>query len=537
MIPLRSAFEILTAKLNTVQHAVACVTDRYSYTAIAVALGATYLLGAVSYAVFLSPLRNIPGSLIRRLTLLKYYMDVVRGIEAEKTESNYRRYGDIYLLGPNHVAICNPADCQCKRVLGTHNFKKSDIYQAFAIVGDSIFTTQSADVSSARRRLLGPAFTHGYLSRMEPTILECGIVSLKRKWDKMLSEPGADGKVVVEYSRQFSLAAFDVISTLMYGQRFNSLGDFKISHVRWIEAFTTLGLLKFAMPFVSRFPGSLLVQGLIGRVRDFTRFTDGATERRRKLLHEMKEGEDRPNDILQALIDAEDPETGARLTATEMTSESTLMLIAGTHTTSPTLAWTLHYLLLYPEVYRKAVQEVRSTFLRHHLIRYTEGRSKLPYLEACLYESMRIRSIAGLFMPRVVPKGGATFQGHYLPEGTQIGLSIAGMNHHLGTWENPQTFRPERFLEDRTAKHRMLSFSTGVRICPSRNLAWVEMIPVLANLLKDYDMELPEDSLFKPSRLDGNGNPVVMPRLQTLTVAPKCQERDCRVVISAAPDY
>jgi cytochrome P450 len=41
----------------------------------------------------------------------------------------------------------------------------------------------------------------------------------------------------------------------------------------------------------------------------------------------------------------------------------------------------------------------------------------MPYLQAVIKEAMRLHSPTGLSMARIVPKGGATIAGQYIPEG------------------------------------------------------------------------------------------------------------------------
>ncbi|KAJ2892404.1 hypothetical protein GGI21_005619 [Coemansia aciculifera] len=96
---------------------------------------------------------------------------------------------------------------------------------------------------------------------------------------------------------------------------------------------------------------------------------------------------------------------------------------------------------------------------------------------------------------------------------------------------------PERFIGDEKAKVNVLTFSSGVRICPGRNLAQYEMMTIIANLLKDYDFAMPSESLFSPDYVNEHGNPVVMPCTHSLTVSPKYPERDCLIVVSPAPQY
>ncbi|KAJ1824516.1 hypothetical protein LPJ73_009324 [Coemansia sp. RSA 2703] len=226
------------------------------------------------------------------------------------------------------------------------------------------------------------------------------------------------------------------------------------------------------------------------------------------------------------------------MTPQQITAEITGFLDAGTDTTSQTLSWAIHSLMLHPQVYHKAVAEVRAKFPPNmdHTITYAEAKA-MPYVEACIYETLRIQAVSGVPLPRIVPKGGATFQGFFLPGGIQVGVNIAGANHHMGTWDSPRKFMPERFVDNPGLKQNVLTFSSGVRTCPGRNLANYEMMTILANILKDYDIENPKDALFTPGRLDNYGNPVTMPSKQNLTIIPCYPDRDCRVIVRKARKY
>ncbi|KAI8321365.1 cytochrome P450 [Martensiomyces pterosporus] len=477
---------------------------------------ALYASAAVVYGLLLSPLRNIPGRFITKLSVAYFKYLLFTGHAADSYEEDYYKYGDIYTLAPDVVVLCNPSDC--KQVLNSYGFPKSDSYKAFEIFGESIFTTSSARVNRIRRRLIGPTFTHSNLAKMEPTISECGILSIKKKWDEAIQSSATGTSATVDYGRHLYLASFEVISTLSCGQRSYLLEKGETDLLRWHEGYIMFGLARFATSFASRFPLGLLVKPLSQAAQKLGVFIGAAAERRRELLRTDRI--EKPNDILQAQIDAVDPLTKTKLSESEIIAENIDIMLAGTDTTSLTMTWTLHYMMLYPDVYKRAVHEVRGAFPHGHLIEYAEGKEKLPYLEACIYEALRTRGATAVALLRDVPKGGATFQGHFIPEGTQVGVNLTAMNNHKDLWDNPRRFIPERFINNEAARQNMVTFSVGVRVCPGRSLAWVEMIIVLANLLKDYDMELPKDSLFGPDNLDAHGNPITMPRKQTLIVAP-----------------
>ncbi|KAJ1933381.1 hypothetical protein FBU59_006046, partial [Linderina macrospora] len=215
-------------------------------------------------------------------------------------------------------------------------------------------------------------------------------------------------------------------------------------------------------------------------------------------------------------------------------AETIVTLLAGSETSSNTLLWTIHLLLLNPVSMKRVVDEVRTKFAKDHVITYSEGRTGLPFLEACLYESMRLKPVSGGQWPRLVPKGGVTVCGHFLPEGTEVCLNFSGIHHHADYWSDPYAFNPERFMDNDEAKRKLLTFGTGVRICPGRNLAWLEMVPILANLLKDFDIGLPDNVPFGPEILDEDGYPKVMDSKHFIVPAPTNSDRDGRIIISRA---
>lgn len=52
-----------------------------------------------------------------------------------------------------------------------------------------------------------------------------------------------------------------------------------------------------------------------------------------------------------------------------------------------------------------------------------ELQDSLPYLNACVSESMRLHNAIGMPLPRVVPEGGVELEGHFLPAGVSSSLN------------------------------------------------------------------------------------------------------------------
>ena len=80
------------------------------------------------------------------------------------------------------------------------------------------------------------------------------------------------------------------------------------------------------------------------------------------------------------------------------------------------------------------------------LLRVSEF-GKLPYLQACITEGLRLNPPITQLRERVVPAGGDTVDGHYIPGGTNIGLNTQAVGRHACFGPDPDHFRPERWLE------------------------------------------------------------------------------------------
>ncbi|KAJ2758296.1 hypothetical protein IWQ56_006037, partial [Coemansia nantahalensis] len=378
---------------------------------------------------------------------------------------------------------------------------------------------------------IGPALNLRNLLHMEDIILDAGARQILEKWDCALAAAGPDGQARVCYYDDFVLMAFDVVSSLSFGQAYRSLTTGERHIIDLTRQCIKVTFMEMGAPIMKYRPFKWLAGSLYAQADKLFEFTSKIIKTRKQLL---ASGAEKPKDILQSFIDAEDPESKVRMTPSEVQTEVIVSAIAGSDTTSLTLSWTLHLLLLHPQCLRRVTDEVRAAFAAGHTIRYEEAKEKLPYLEACLYESMRLRSVAGN-IPRIVPPGGMTFQGHLIPGGYSCAVSIAAVSINKDVWERPHAFDPERFIANPDNKRAVLTFSSGVRICPGRFLAWWEMVTAMANIFNAYDLSLPDDALFTPDRLDANGQPVTMSEYHGITRFPKYPARDCVVVISKRP--
>ncbi|KAJ2773307.1 hypothetical protein IWQ57_001360 [Coemansia nantahalensis] len=488
-----------------------------------------YVVWKVVYALYFSPLRNVPGPFLSRISWLPMRLVEIFGTEPEMMRRHYEKYGSTFVMEPTRVAVCDPGDCT--KILSTHAFRKDYYYDRVKFLEPNIFLSSDPDLNHHRRLLIGPALSQRNLLHMESLLHAAGVGQLLAKWDKAIAAAGPAGRVRVCYFDDFLLMAFDVMTLLSFGQMRRSLttGDHKI--VNWVRHCVQLMFLQMVAPVICHRPFTWIFGRLYGQVGQFFAFGMSAIDSRKQLL---ASGAEKPKDILQSFIDAEDVDAKTRMTPSEVRTETILQLMAGADTSALTLCWTLHLLLLHPQCLRRVTDEVRAAFAAGHTITYEEAKEKLPYLEACLYESLRLRPVTSN-LPRRVQTGGAYFQDHFIPGGYSCVVSLSAANMNTGAWDQPHVYDPERFLDKPDNKRKLLTFSTGVRICPGRHLAWLEVTTGLANVLGAYDIELPEDARFTPGRLDSKGQPVIMPGYHGITSFPRYPDRDCNAIISKRP--
>ncbi|GFR75724.1 cytochrome P450 4B1 [Elysia marginata] len=115
----------------------------------------------------------------------------------------------------------------------------------------------------------------------------------------------------------------------------------------------------------------------------------------------------------------------------------------------------------------------------------------MPTLALCLKESMRLYPPVP-FMERELAEE-TLIDGHAMPPGTQIAVSILFMHRHPMLWEDPDDFRPERFTWEQMKGRDTFSyvpFSAGPRNCIGQNFGVQEIKILICRIIRKYTVEL-----------------------------------------------
>ncbi|HEY6638688.1 MAG TPA: cytochrome P450, partial [Solirubrobacterales bacterium] len=191
------------------------------------------------------------------------------------------------------------------------------------------------------------------------------------------------------------------------------------------------------------------------------------------------------DDILSMLIEAR-RDDGTELSDEEIRDELVTLIVAGSETTATALAWTFDLVLHRPGARQRIVAEAEL------------GESE--FTDAAIKESLRLR-------PPVIAAGRVTAKtvdlGPWrIPEGVRIWTPMSLIQRDPGAYENPNEFRPERFIEGKPPAYMWIPFGGGVRRCLGAPFALLEMRVVLQDVLSQLKLT-PLSKTVERTRAEG----------------------------------
>ena len=195
------------------------------------------------------------------------------------------------------------------------------------------------------------------------------------------------------------------------------------------------------------------------------------------------------DDILARMV-KESAAQGDPLGDTEIVDELMTLLAAGHETSTCTLAWAFQWILSDRAVSARVAEESRAA----------SSIAELPYLEAVIYETLRLHPIIPL-MPRLAAAD-TTVGDLAVPKGTFLTACAHLVQHDPATYPEPRAFRPERFLGKRPNPFEWLPFGGGHRFCLGGAFALYEMRAILAAFFKYAELSRPDP---RPQRFKRRG--------------------------------
>ncbi|MGI9422525.1 MAG: cytochrome P450 [Hyphomicrobiaceae bacterium] len=163
-------------------------------------------------------------------------------------------------------------------------------------------------------------------------------------------------------------------------------------------------------------------------------------------------------------------------------------LWAGTETTALTLAWSLYLTSAHPEAAERIRREGDEVLGDREPT--AADYSALVYTRAVIQETMRLYPpIWGLIR---VAAGEDEIDGKKILPGDRVVMFAYGAHHDERFWEDPEEFRPERWMGDaakKRQKYTYLPFGGGRRSCIGGAMSQVENTLALSILLRRFKPE------------------------------------------------
>jgi cytochrome P450 len=159
----------------------------------------------------------------------------------------------------------------------------------------------------------------------------------------------------------------------------------------------------------------------------------------------------------------------------------------------------VYFLNHYPEVKQRLRQEF-DTVLGNDLTRPITNKDldELEYCDAVVKEVYRHSPV--IFFNSRINVQNDNVGGYNWPKGTVFQMVLSTMMKDKDYWTDPEKFDPDRFykveksdkylLEKKQTKNTFQMFGGGIRICPGRKLAIIELKCLLILIYRKYDLEL-----------------------------------------------
>ncbi|KAL2455740.1 Cytochrome [Forsythia ovata] len=195
-----------------------------------------------------------------------------------------------------------------------------------------------------------------------------------------------------------------------------------------------------------------------------------------------------------------------------------VMLNAGTDTSAVTIEWALSVLLNHPEKLERAKAEIDSIVGNDRLIEESD-LSKLHYFQAIISETFRLFPAAPLLVPHE-SSDDCKIGGYDIPRSTILLVNAWAIHRDPLVWDDPTSFKPERFEVGEFGPSQLITFGMGRRSCPGSGLAQRVVGLTLGSLIQSFEWQRIDEK--KIDLIEGKG--LSMPKAVPLEA--RCRARN-----------
>ncbi|KAJ7096819.1 cytochrome P450 [Mycena epipterygia] len=467
-------------------------------------LAAAIILAGLLFPYFRDPyrIRKYPGPVLAKFTYAWLLWAGITRRRSQIIHEMHKKYGPIIRISPSEISFSSPV-AHSEIYSFNSQVTKSAFYNAFASIGlTNVFTARSKSEHGQKRKLLHPLFT-GQVARQFSLRTSLIISSLLDDWATRYASE--DGSKWFDCAPWISFLAFDEMGDFIFGEPFGMVASVSDS----VAAPRNAQMALSQSDPSKEYPLETISLADIVSKRETYNYFVGVLPPwwkgfGRRILRRQVEA----SSIFSGTISAEskNPSTSSFCSSAayltefwkretfrreSLISELITILVAGSDTTRNSLIAAVYYLAKSPEAQSSLQRELDA-----HMTSATTGVSEieeLPFLGACLNETLRLYSPVPIGLPRTVPKAGMRICGETFVSGTTVGAPIYTIHRDESVWgDAPEEFRPERWLEEnaKTNINAFKPFSDGPASCIGKTLALVQLRVMIAAIFKRFDVFL-----------------------------------------------
>lgn len=288
-----------------------------------------------------------------------------------------------------------------------------------------------------------------------------------------------------------SAAICNIISKICFGHRFKYNDEKSLKLLHYIHDMFVkqnyTGLLNF-FPFFRYLPFDIFETNSVWNAfHKLSRFLKDLIDKRRTTWVPKQ-----PRDLIDSYLDQQLKEKSESFSEDQMFQVIFDLYLAGTETTAMTILWTILIFVHNPKVQTKMRKEVLER-IGNDRLPSLKDQHRMPYSQAVITEVHRYASVI-----RGIPRASVSdsyIGGYFIPKEALIYVNSESIHYDEDYFENPTTFKPERFLNkdgEFVSNSREFAFGTGKRACLGEILAQAELFLFLTSMLQKFNFE-PED--------------------------------------------
>ncbi|KAI6600232.1 hypothetical protein MCOR12_004749 [Pyricularia oryzae] len=450
-----------------------------------------YRLGVLVHRAYFNGLSKFPGPKLNAITYLPFlWQSKVTGTFTKHTLELHRKYGPIVRISPNTLSMDGSLAWPLIFSRRPHQSEFTKFPPHYGPEDSSGIFTASREQHRLQRRIMGHAFSESALREQWPLIKTYVDILMQR------FKEHADAGKPIDVCQWFNYLTFDVIGDLAFADPFNSLtnGTYDPWVAMIFKSIKSFAQLHFLLHY-------RILRPLIWFFMDKENFRLAAEQKvlsvnKAEKRIAMGVNESRKDFMTYILRHNDDGKNG--MSHHDLLKNAEAFIVAGSETTATALSGFCFLIGQNRQAYDRLVAEIRGAFASEDEMNMITTNA-LPYLHACLEETLRLYPPAAEVPPRISP-GDYINDDIYIPKGAKVSVYQWATHRSERNFVDPETFAPQRFLpashplyEQKYARDNKAAFrpfAAGPRDCIGKNLAYAEMRVVVARMLWSYDMEL-----------------------------------------------